>query len=859
MQVKFDYFNRPVDPKMFICNPNNTILAPIVRYSDSSGKNTLKITPTYNRTSELSIDIYKFIKGAFHHEPTDLDSVCQCYQYIENYRQIHVEGLGYFVITSTEEDDDGFDPYIEVKAISCETELSNQAFVLTSGTYQLWNALTPTNTIIGKILQLFSTWSVGSIASSVASVYRTFDDLSKSTYDFMMNDLVNAYSCICDFDIENRKINIIDQQQEVPSTDILLTYDNVINKIKVSTDAENIITALNVSGGSSILNSNLDITGVNPIGGNIIYNVSYYMKTSWMSQNLIDAINAWQTKINDHQTTFSNLVTELQTAEGEYATLDGQLSDLKAQLQALYQALSIAAINSSSDPSAYATAKANYDEKQIEVNNKQTEINNKQTTINGLVSQLTALQTSLSKESNFTQDQLTELSPFIHLQDFKDENIIITNSMSYADRQIQAQSLYNKAQLVLRQRCQPTQTFDITCQNFILMPEFDKFREQIELGKMIHVELTRGNIVNMALMQFSIEYNTKSLIIKVSNRLKLHDIIKEEQDWQNQVSSASSSISLNKNLWNYPTKSGNMQQLDEFRTSALNLTLNELVATTNQKAVMDLTGYHGFQQNNDGTYDPEQLWMTSKGIFFSTDGFQTIKSAFGKLKLPNGTYVYGLNADAILAGVINANLITTGKIQSANGKVFFDLDNDEAAVTKLMSSEVDTYARIGQEEPQYGTSSGLFLYNSKGKFSQMNQAGNLAGTTFTSKDGVDFISLGDISIVSNTGDDNSNSNYISLKRETTGEGEIKIVREKPGTNQEWVFHADENSLDIVKDFSTNLTNFGRMYIDGTKTVLERDFSDTNRNWITIMNGLIDFYINGLEVGYIDSGGWHGTA
>lgn len=57
----------------------------------------------------------------------------------------------------------------------------------------------------------------------------------------------------------------------------------------------------------------------------------------------------------------------------------------------------------------------------------------------------------------------------------------------------------------------------------------------------------------------------------------------------------------------------------------------------------------------------------------------------------NGTLIatilntIGVNADWIRTGTLDADLITSGKIQSANGNVYFDLDNDDLVCSKLRS------------------------------------------------------------------------------------------------------------------------------------------------------------------------------
>lgn len=680
MNIDFDYWNRVEDPTLFLCNPNNDRLALIPMYDN------LVIKPTFNGLSEISLNIYKYIKD----KDTgiiDLDRECDCYKYIDVYRQIHVKNLGYFIICSCEENNDGINPYINVTANSCEIELNNARLNIADGTYQFYDSSTPSNTILGKILNLCPAWKAGTISSAVASRYRTFTDLNQNVYAFMSGDMSNAFECIADFDIETRTINILDANTEIVDTDILLTFDNVLKNVKVSKSSDNIVTALSVSGSDG-----LEIRNANPLGTNVIYNFSYYKNTNWMTQGLIDAVNAWEKKISDSQSSYDSLISQIITENVELSNLDGQLSDLTTALKSLKQIESVA--TTSDYPTAHAAVVA----KQAEVDKKQTEVNNKQTQIDTLSSQLSTLQSSLSITNNFTVSQYIELSQYIHQSSYRDENITVTDSMTYGQKQDQIKLLYNKGIQILAERAQPTLTITFDCNNFLFIKEFEIFRNQFNLGKKIHVELEPEKIVSMAVLQYELDFESKDLKITVSNRLKLHDQYTKVKDLNAQVSASASTITFGKDNWNYPVKSGILDNLDIFSKSALNLTNNPLITADGQHAVFDDTGYHGFRIDpSTGTYSPKQMEITNNVIRFTTDNWNTIKAAFGEFTLSNGTVVYGLNADTIVAGTIdattinvtninatnittgefNADLIKTGRIESVNGDYSLDMETGE--------------------------------------------------------------------------------------------------------------------------------------------------------------------------------------
>lgn len=776
------------------------------------------------------------------HRKKPIQVPCDCYEYIEENRQILVDGLGYFIINQVEECNDNIDPYKAVTCNSCEIELNDKMLNLPDGTYQFWNAVTPTETIIGKILKLCPTWQVGSISSAVANTFIHFDSTSQHVYSFMMNDMMNAYQCVCVFDIMNRKINIISSDTEIPSTDILLTFDNVIKNIKIVRGSESIVTALNVQGDSEDVN----IRYVNSTGSNVIYDFHYYMNTKWMSQFLIDALLAWEQKIANNKTAFDNYISQLTTAETELGTLDGQLSLLVKDLHDLQQA---DAINSTAQTHAAVVAQ------ETVVSNKQAEIDAKNAQINTINANLTVLQTSLMLKNNLTQVQWNELSPFIKQDDYQDDNITITDSMDYPTKLSWYQKLYDKANKKLSELSQPTQTIDFECENFLLIKEFAQFRNQVELGNMIHAELSRNNVVDMMILKFSIDYGAKTLKITVSNRMKLHDKYSASQDLYNQVSESASSIALNKYLWSLPTKNGSITTINEYMKNSLDLSKQALILSSGQDPVFDSTGYHGRKKLDDGTYDPCQLWMTNNGIYLTDDNFTTIKSAFGKVNLANGTTAYGIIGDVIVGNMfIGNNMTLSGKIQSVDGKVYLDLDNSVGAFNKLISTEdgaEDTYMDIGMQPFLNNPNNlykGLRLYTSHGAFVTMFQRDSLA-TQISHDSGTEISSAGDMVISSNVdpiwASPINGCNVLWLQKKDNGQGVIDFQRARLNSDTRTRFlYCDETSLYITQDFSTDGTNLGRVYFESDKTVLERKFTSSNYSCVTCKDGDIDLVTDG---------------
>lgn len=90
--------------------------------------------------------------------------------------------------------------------------------------------------------------------------------------------------------------------------------------------------------------------------------------------------------------------------------------------------------------------------------------------------------------------------------------------------------------------------------------------------------------------------------------------------------------------------------------------------------------------NEDINQAVNVIRMNKNGIGFSSNGYQ---GPFESAWTIDGSFVAdfiragSINANLITTGALNADIITSGKIQSENGRIYFDLDNNELACSYI--------------------------------------------------------------------------------------------------------------------------------------------------------------------------------
>jgi hypothetical protein len=496
-----------------------------------------------------------------------------------------------------------------------------------------------------------------------------------------MNDVETAYQCIFTFDTINKKINAYSTTTATTSTDIYMSFNNLIEKIKINEVTQEFCTALNVKGGGD-----LSINQVNPLGTNTIYNLSYYKSTAWMTQNLIDAINAWEALILANQPTYADLLTQLQSYN---ATLVTQNSDL-VELQTAYKALEQVYIARVAQGLDTSDIKTQMDAKQVEINAQNVAITQTEALITNITAQLTAINTLVSFSSNFTAAQIIELDEFLVGSTYQNENFIQTDLMELSEIQEQAQELYDQAVFVLSKLSQPRYEFSLDAINFIALEEYSTFTSQLELGSVITLDLDGGltlfesnyvpasgssTLVYPVVLGFDIDYEDPTNFSMVfGNRLRLDDSSFQLSDLMGSSSDSATTSSFNSEKWS-SWKNNYQDTVSTFIVSNLDTAKNSVISGSTQNILIDQSGIRIRSLISGSTYDDKQIWMNNGVICFTDNNWETANLALGSIASGSGT-VSGLIANVVVGRLLAGNALTI-----TNENNTFTLDGAGATLT----------------------------------------------------------------------------------------------------------------------------------------------------------------------------------
>lgn len=210
------------------------------------------------------------------------------YDRIIKNKLLHIDGFGYFVIQDYEE---AYEDKVHNKTITAysaeymlNTKGINLTFVTTAGNindtssttvvtsnYFFYRAQQPEKSLLHQLIKVVPLWSIGYVSPSLMTKSRSFSETDKGLYGFLTNEVSQSYEALFVFDNENFTINAYDTTEVVKSTNIMLSFDNLIKNATVSELSDDVYTVINVSGAE-----NLTIAKINPNGTKKLFCLDYY-------------------------------------------------------------------------------------------------------------------------------------------------------------------------------------------------------------------------------------------------------------------------------------------------------------------------------------------------------------------------------------------------------------------------------------------------------------------------------------------------------------------------------------------------------------------------------------------------------
>lgn len=265
----------------------------------------------------------------------------EIYHQIERTMLLNISDMGWWYIDNVSYSNDGVESTLSVMAYSYEHTLTLRSVNLYSTNQSDENTMVLNLYGIMTEFKKQTGWGLPQAYYDTGYIYTFYNrqfaiELNTSWYDFLKNAVQEAFDCFVFFDYKNLEIDIKLSYSQVylRKSNIVLSFDNLIKDISVEESSQRTATALYVKG------RDCNIIDVNPLGTSIIYNFTPYLTTKWMSQDTINAVRNWESKIREYEDIYRNLTgfrnflidfkqelsTQIQEIDGEIKSDNDKLS-----------------------------------------------------------------------------------------------------------------------------------------------------------------------------------------------------------------------------------------------------------------------------------------------------------------------------------------------------------------------------------------------------------------------------------------------------------------------------------------------------------------------------------------------------
>lgn len=413
MVVKFSNIDFSERPILILKNASDTPLG-VLGYAKNVSAD-LK----YNETSSIEFEVPEFVDG----EATPF------YNDIAGMRTLELQGIGQFTLISPSERGDGVQRTKVCKGYSLEYEFVYKKISLPEGTYKFWDEVNPQDTLLGMIMELMPSWSIGSVSTSLLNKYRTFEVNNENLYNLIKGTVQKSYNCVFDFDTMARRVYVRDASETPVDKPVFLSLDNLVKEIEVKENTEDIFTRLDVNGAEGVT-----IRDVNPTGTNKIINLDYYMTEDNFSSALIAKYYEWKRLYAENKQPYYIRSVQYAIKTAQKITEIAKLTDLQGEMTSLenLQAVAIAGIaQGMQTQDDLDEANANISAKQNEINAKQAEIDTLQAELESIYDELEAITEACNFEKYFSESEFKLLDRYIKDGEITETSFVVAEVASY--------------------------------------------------------------------------------------------------------------------------------------------------------------------------------------------------------------------------------------------------------------------------------------------------------------------------------------------------------------------------------------------------------------------------------------------
>lgn len=273
------------------------------------------------------------------------------------------------------------------------------------------------------------------------------------------------------------------------------------------------------------------------------------------------------------------------------------------------------------------------------------------------------------------------------------------NATDYEKKSV-AWDLYQYGDSLLNKMAYPSYTFSVDSANFIALKDFVLFKNELELGQRVYVEVKDGKVLQPICTGARIYFHDKpKLELMFTDTYTAGDSKSKLIDLLDKSVSMGKTLSAGKFTYESWQSSGADSDLKNFIQSALDTAKNAIMSSTEQAVSWDGAGLRLRRYKDSGHtgYDGEQIWMNNNSIIMTDDGWATAKMAIGKFTDDNVGEQWGVIAPMVVGTLLAGSELVIESAKKSGGNTVFRVDAEGA---RLYNAEFQIQKTTGSTTTQ---------------------------------------------------------------------------------------------------------------------------------------------------------------
>lgn len=496
-----DKSKKPKQLELYLTKPNkNRTTVGKLKHIDSR-----KLTVNFGKINELSFNLpYDIVINKRKARNPNIDQLREKF-FIKAKFGTHTE---WFVITKISKSSNDNDS-LTVQSYSLGYQLAKDRMIdYEVSSYNAFQAFTDCLKGTG--------WKIGYINPELNLKHRQYNVSSKTKLDFIY-EVAETLEGIPQFDTAKKEVNLYKEEEISQYKGFWITYGKYLNTITEDIDSDEVVTRLVVKG-----SNDLTINSVNPTGQSYIDDFSYFLypfeldkdgkvirSSDWMEDELALALVKYNSYVSSRKGEFNTLLETKKINHTELTKEQNILTELNTDIQIILDSIQVTKANSA----PVSELNKLRDDKQKEINNQKEKIEVIQSKIKTVDNHILVLKGNLKIESHLNKDLLEELSNFIHLEEWSDDN------------QIDANDLYEAGIKQLETKNSPPINIKMGIVNFFEVVEEQHNWDRLSIGDIIKIKHDKLNIwIKSRIDQLVFDFDNVNIDVTISNSKRVESL-----------------------------------------------------------------------------------------------------------------------------------------------------------------------------------------------------------------------------------------------------------------------------------------------------------------------------------------------